>query len=205
MPTEPPPQTTKPLRAASNLEQEELRQAQQRYVDKYDKLVTPDKVTAMELLKLSTEYGKLTLTSLIFGNGGGLATVLAIYPLIRDSNQIWLAQQLWVAVAFVVGLFLAVVTAAVASLSFMGRSMHVRNLASHNSAWIAGTEFTELGMRREWVNSRMEEDRESMRRAERTSEITSYLALTAAILSGVAWSLGTFLLARNLMVAFSTT
>jgi hypothetical protein len=43
---------------------------------------------------MGADYRKLTINYLILGNGGGLAALVALYPLIKETNPVWLTHQL---------------------------------------------------------------------------------------------------------------
>jgi hypothetical protein len=179
-----------------------FREAQRRYIEKHEKLVKPDNALAVELIKLGTDFGKMTVTYLVVGNGGGLAALLAIHPLLRDGNQIWLVQQVWVAVAFAIGLFLAVLTAAIGYLTFIGGIRTRWSMAHHNAVWISRSEF---GTDATWVQNEMARHFRIWRRGDRFSEVALFLATVTAITSGLFWAGGAFLLARNVMAAFPQT
>lgn len=86
------------------------------FVDDFEKSSKFDFAIAAEFLKGHIEFGKMTISHLFFINGGGLAALVALHPLLRDANQLWLLQQMWSAIGF--GLGLAFVTAAAVAQSF---------------------------------------------------------------------------------------
>jgi hypothetical protein len=93
-------------------------EARKRYGEDYDKTIKPQLEVAQRFIGASVEYGKLAISSLILINGGGLAGLLAIHPLVRDLNQTWLIGAMWVAALFALGVFCAMAAAAVAFFNF---------------------------------------------------------------------------------------
>jgi hypothetical protein len=174
---------------------EAFREAQRRFIDKHDKIVKPDNALAVELIKTGADYGKLTVSYLAIGNGTGLAALLAIYPLIREGNAVWLGQQFGVAVAFGIGLFLAAATGAVAYVSYMGAGRTRWNMANYNAVWITQVEF---GSDRTWAKTTMDEYFRLWRRGDRISDISTYIAVVLAIGSGGCWVAGALMLVDHL-------
>jgi hypothetical protein len=180
------------------VDQATFNDAQQRFIEKHDKLVRPDHQLAVELVKAGAEYGKQTVTFLVVGNAGGLAALLALHPLLRDTNQLWLVHQVWVAALFATGLFFGSLTAAFAYLSFLGGVQTRWNIAHSNSVWIARMEF---GSDPVWATKTQEAHRQRWTWFDKFSVVTSWIAVGCAVVSGLLWAIGAFLLARNVTMA----
>lgn len=184
-----------------SMSREEFIEAQRRYIEKYAHLVRPEHTNAIELMKMANEYGRITVTYLVVGNGAGLASLLALYPLLKESNQIWLFQQMWVAIAFGVGLFLAVVSAAISYLAYANGAALRWNFGHHNDTWIKGPEFN---LDKDWVLETLGIQEQQKKRADRAGIAAVRLSAYVAVFSGLCWICGAIGLARNFMNAYPT-
>jgi hypothetical protein len=86
----------------------------QQYAEQYSKTVVPQIDRSIKFVEIGAQYGKQTLGYLFLLNGGGLAALVALHPLVKDVHQAWLPSVMIVAVLFGFGLLLAAVCAAAA-------------------------------------------------------------------------------------------
>jgi hypothetical protein len=175
----------------------EFAEAQSRYIEKYHKYVAPEHSHAVELLKCATEYGKVTLTYLILGNSAGIAAVLAVYPFLRDSNRLWLSQQMDVAIAFAAGLFLSVLASALSYALFLSGAALRWAIADLNEMWIQGPAFR---IDNAWMQVALADQWKRRQRVDRIATVAGAALVLAAALSGGCWSVGAYILARNVML-----
>lgn len=108
----------------------------EQYGEDYSKTVKPSLDLHMQCVGYALQYSKLTVSYLFIINVGGLAGMLAIAPLIRDFNQVWLVQSLWIAFLFGAGLFFAAVTAAVVYLNFTMNARLYQVRATEDTNWL---------------------------------------------------------------------
>jgi hypothetical protein len=173
------------------LDREQHSAAQKVYAEKYDKLVKPELTLAADFARMSVEYGKTTVSYLLLGNSGGLGALVAVYPLVRESNQLWLAQQIPVAIAFAAGLFFAASSGAVAYYNFTRNATARWALATNTDLWIKKTDF-QLDATK--VDPLLRHNEAVFKRAIRQADLAYRAALSFALVSALAWAAGAVLL-----------
>jgi hypothetical protein len=181
-----------------SMSRQEFAEAQRRFVEKHDKIVKPSQQMAIEGAKATADFGKTLVTFLVVGNVGGLTALLALQPIMRDSNQIWLSQQIGPALSFAVGLFLAVAAAVVGFLSMMFGVQTRWNIAHHHEVSIQQAEF---GSDLTWAINAMRRHYLLWRRFDAVAEAASWIAFGLLLASGAAWTGGAYLLTRNVQAA----
>jgi hypothetical protein len=87
-------------------------QRRKAYAEDFDKTILPTIQVGQTYIESQTVFAKLAISYLFLANGGGLAAILAVQPLLRDVNQTWLQQAVWIGSIFGGGLFCAAVCAA---------------------------------------------------------------------------------------------
>lgn len=173
-----------------------FRKRQKNYVEKFDKLVTPDLELASEFVGYGVQYGKIAVTFLTLGNAGGLAAILALYPAVKDGNHLWLAQQFWVAVAFTIGLGCGAAVACVAYYNFVMNASVRWSMANNNDLWLKGVDFD---LDRTEVAELNKQHNELMAKFGRQVTLAFRLTVGFASVSALAWLIGVWLLGLNLM------
>lgn len=113
----------------------------EKYAEDFSKTVTPFTDISMRFLTFGVEYGKTTVSYLFLINTGGLAGILALYPLVREINQVWLFQAMLPAALFGIGLALATVSAALAYLNFNYNSKIYFARALDDDNWLKHWHF----------------------------------------------------------------
>jgi len=180
------------------LNREEYIAAQTAYTDKHEKYVKTDVMVAVESFKQTLDYGKLILTYVIWGNAGGLATIIALAPLLRDWNQLWLAQQWLPALLFGIGLFMGACLAVFLVLNFATNTNRRWNIADSNDAWLKSFAFQ---VDPSWSNAMNEHYRVANERLARRSLTTANWAGGCLIASALAWAAGAILLTIGIISA----
>ncbi|WP_295142757.1 hypothetical protein [uncultured Reyranella sp.] len=190
----PPPADTPQI---GNMTIAQFQQAQREYVELHAKLVRPDHALAVDAVKLSFEYAKMTLTFLVVGNVGGLLGLLAVHPMIKEHlNQDWILQQMAPATAFAVGAACAVISAALAYLNWFANALTRYSMAEINEFWVKGAVFQLPPV---WFQSAIALPEHIRWRASRFVTFTVYASIILALGSAIAWVTGTLLFASNLL------
>lgn len=186
----PPPQ----LPPGMTLQQ--FQQAQDSYVTKYDKLVKSDLQLSVEAFKAAADFGKLAVTYLLLGNTGGLAALVVLAPIMRDTNQLWLGQQLWTAICFAGGAILAVAIVAVVHFNFTSHGWTLWAQAKRNDVWIKGVDF---GLSPQWKSAMNDHFAKVEETNSKRANLTNLLSVLFFLSSATCWGIGAILLAIHVV------
>jgi hypothetical protein len=116
------------------------------------------------------------------------------------TGEVYQLHQLWVAVAFALGVFLAACAAAVSYMNFANNALARWALATNNDLWIKGAEFR---LDKSWIDSIVASNQKVQERSMKRATLTYLAAMNLAILSALAWACGAFMLARSLMNTYT--
>lgn len=166
-----------------------------KYAQDYDQTVKPTLELYKSQIGFAVEYGKVTLSYLFLSNAGGLAGMLAIFPLVRDLNQLWLAQSFWIAVLFGVGILFAAITAGASYANFTANARLYHAMATDKENWLG---VWHLGLHQPTTQDFSKINQLYMVNASKWSVATTKIAVVCGTLSGLcsmaggiglAWSL----------------
>ena len=179
------------LSSLSELPASEEATAQKDYVEKHAKWVQPDVTLGAEFFRIGSEYARLTISYLVLGNAGGLTALLAVFPLVRDSNQTWLVNQTHVAIVFAVGLFFGGTSGALAYYNYTMHGIARWGRAANNDLLL------------KMVDYKFDRDKVEQAMSDNWTKIDSYdfhaglsyrVSVYCALISACAWSVGAYLL-----------
>jgi hypothetical protein len=147
----------------------------QDYANDYDKTAKPYFEAALRMDASAVEYAKLAISYLFLVNAGGLGAIVAVYPLVRDTNQLWLQSALWPACLFGFGLMLATSCAAAAYSNLVHNSDAAVQLAVYQETVLKTWYF---GQKHE-----LDADEQRLRKKTRLARAITKMGLTLALTS----------------------
>ena len=173
---------------------DEFKRAQDEYVGKFDKLVKPRELIMVEAAKAAADFAKMVINYLVLGNAGGLGALIVLAPLMRDSDQLWIAKQFCTAAAFAGGAALAVSVAVIAHFNYASHAASYDMQAKRDDSWIRSLEFK---MDENWRRETETWMRSQQVRHNRRANITNALSVVAIIASAALWVYGAISLAMS--------
>lgn len=176
----------------------QFKDAQDRYVAKFDKLVKPSQTIAVEAAKAAADFGKTVINYMVIGNAGGLGALIVVAPLVPDKS--WLAHQFWPAAAFALGTSLGVVIAVTAHFNYASHAKFYFDQARRDTEWLKSVEFEFDKDWRAATDKWLAAEQATASRRANISNIFSVLIFTA---SAICWSYGALSLTTSLIAAFS--
>ncbi|WP_020696535.1 hypothetical protein [Reyranella massiliensis] len=165
------------------------------YGQDYERTIKPTLELYRDQVGFGVEYGKITLSYLFLSNAGGLAGMLAIAPLVRDLNQLWLMQSLWIAIAFGVGILFAAITAGASYANFTANARIYHTMAADKDNWLGAWHF---GLHQQTTQDFSRINQDYVRRASEWSIRTTKIAVICGIISGLCSAIGGIALAWSL-------
>lgn len=158
----------------------EFLEQREKYGADYSKTVVPLQELMIKFVGFGVEYGKVTISYLFLINAGGLAGIVALYPLVRQGNQVWLYKAMLPAVLFGAGLLLVTVSAAVAYVNFNYNATTFLARATDDNNWL---KYWHFGIHKPTAEEFSKINQRVIQRALRLSTRTVWLSQTFAILS----------------------
>jgi len=167
-----------------------------RYSEDFDKVVTPVWELYKHSVSAGMEYGKLTISYLFLTNAGGLAGLLALAPLMKDVDHLWLKSVVWIAVAFGIGLLFTAVTAATSYANFTWNARVYSAKATDLENWLHVWHFD---LDNTTTQAFSKENQGRMVNAAKWSARTTWTAVTCGIVAGLCSTIGGIGLAVSLV------
>ncbi|WP_439614200.1 hypothetical protein [Reyranella sp.] len=175
---------------------ESFLEQRKRYSEDFDKVVTPVWELYQHSVSAGMEYGKLTISYLFLTNAGGLAGLLALAPLMKEVNHLWLKGVIWVAVAFGIGLLFTAITAATSYANFTWNARLYAAKATDLENWLHVWHFS---LDRTTTMAFSKENQARMTNAAKWSSRTTWTAVICGILAGLCSTIGGIGLALSLI------